>query len=164
MRMSCNKASLLSGIGFALCLQYANADSSIPFTVLWTVSQGPAEPTYQAITTREQWVQFWKQLRVDSERFVHGPTPRIDEAPEVDFKQVTLIVAGAGTKPTGGYSIAIQRIWDDGVNIRVSVEETSPGRNCAGTTVSTAPFVGATISAATKQVVFDISKAETVCN
>ncbi|HEV7612269.1 MAG TPA: protease complex subunit PrcB family protein [Steroidobacteraceae bacterium] len=125
---------------------------------------GPAEPTYQAITTREQWVQFWKQLRVGSERFVHGPTPRTDEAPEFDFKQVTLIVAGAGTKPMSGYSIAIQRIWDDSVNIRVSIEETSPGRNCAGTTISTAPFVGATIPATTKKVVFDISKAETVCN
>jgi hypothetical protein len=56
MRMSYNKASLWSGIGFALCFQCANADSSIPFTVLWTASQGPAVPTYQAITTREQWV------------------------------------------------------------------------------------------------------------
>jgi hypothetical protein len=164
MRMGYNKASLWSGIGFALCLQCANADSSIPFTVLWTAYQGPATPTYQAITTREQWVQFWKQLRVDSERFLHGPTPRTDEAPEFDFKQVTLIVAGAGTKPMSGYSIAIQRIWDDSVNIRVSVLETSPGRNCAGTAMSVAPFVGASIPATTRKVVFDISRAETVCN
>jgi hypothetical protein len=73
-------------------------------------------------------------------------------------------VAGAGTKPMGGYSIAIQRIWDDSVDIRVSIEETSPGHNCAGTAVSTAPFVGATIPATTKKVVFDIFRAETVCN
>lgn len=40
MRKNYNKASLWSGIGFALCLQCANADSSIPFTVLWTAYRG----------------------------------------------------------------------------------------------------------------------------
>jgi hypothetical protein len=162
--MSYNKASLWSGMSLALSLQCANADSSIPFTVLWVVSQGPAEPTYRAITSREQWVQFWKQLRVDSERFVHGPTPRTDEAPEMDFKQITFIVAGAGTKPMAGYSIAIQRIWDDSVNIHVSIQETSPGRNCAGTAMPVAPSVGASIPATTKKVVFEISRVETVCD
>jgi hypothetical protein len=129
--MSYNKASFWSGMSLALSLQCADADSSIPFTVLWVAFQGPAEPTYRAITSREQWVQFWKQLRV---------------------------------KPMGGYSIAIQRIWDDSVNIRVSIQETSPGRNCAGTAMSVAPFVGASIPETTKKVVFDISRAEAVCN
>lgn len=157
-------ASIWTAVGFALFIRSAVADIPIPFEVRWASTQGPATPIYQTITSRDEWVQFWRKLRVDQERFMHGPTPRTDEAPEVDFQRFMLIVAGAGTKPSSGYGIAIESIAEHGAEIRVLLIETSLGHNCAGTAISTAPFVGASIPITTKKVVFDIVKAELVCN
>jgi protease stability complex PrcB-like protein len=100
-----------------------------------------------------------EEHEVDQERFLYGPTPSVEEAPEIDFRRYTLIVAGAGTKPTGGFTISINNVFEGSDFIRVSVIETKPGHNCAGTTISTRPFVGASIPTTIKRVIFDIATA-----
>jgi hypothetical protein len=149
---------LMVGASFALFSQHIVADTPVRFEVKWASTQGPAIPTYLSISSRDRWVEFWKQLKIDQERFIHGATPTVDEAPEIDFSRVTLILAGAGTKPTGGFSISIQNIVETENDIRVTVVETELGR-CAGTTISTAPFVGAAIPVTTKRISFEVTKA-----
>jgi hypothetical protein len=160
-----------SAAGLVLFLRCAHADTSIPFEVKWAAFQGPANPTRLAIVSREQWLQFWTGLRIDQARFMHGPTESAEqsaarhmvEAPDIDFTKYTVIVAGAGTKPTGGFTISIRNITESNDSIRVTIVETKPGHDCAGTAVPTAPFVGALIPATTKKVTFDTVAVETDC-
>ena len=152
-----------AGASLAFVFRCASAGPSIPFEVRWVFTQGPANPTYLAITSRERWLAFWKSMKIDQERFLRGLTPSVEEVPEIDFKRYTLIVAGAGTKPTGGFTISIKNVIEGKDSIRVSVIETKPGPNCAGTTISASPFVGAFIPATTKRVIFDIATAKTDC-
>jgi hypothetical protein len=104
-----------------------DAQASIPFEVRWTDSQGPASPTYTSITSRDQLVEFWTRLKTDQSRFLHAAVPgAADPPPDIDFSRYMLIVAAAGTKSTGGYSIALESVFESGDRVRVSILETSP--------------------------------------
>jgi hypothetical protein len=149
-----------AGLIVAICSASAQADI-IPFEVRWASLYGPAKPTYSAITSRDQWLMFWRSIKTD---VVGGPMQSaVGAIPDIDFKRYTLIVAGAGKKSTGGYSISINSVVEERDAIRVTVVETTIGHNCAGSAISTSPFVGASIPATAKQVMFDIVTAETIC-
>jgi hypothetical protein len=154
---------LAAGAGMLFFLRCAIAGPSIPFEVRWAFTYGPSIPTYMAITSRDRWLQFWKSMKKDQQELMQGASSGLDEVPEIDFKRYTLVVAGAGTKSTGGFTISIRNVFESNNSIRVSIIETKPGHNCAGTAMSTSPFVGASIPATSKQVFFDITIAETVC-
>jgi hypothetical protein len=116
-----------------------------------------------AITSREQWAQFWKKMRIDQGKILNSSTLQSDDAPETNFKKYTLIVAAAGAKPTAGFTIAIQDIVESGDVLRVSIIETRPGRDCGATAMSSSPFLGAEIPVTSKKVIFDISTTQRDC-
>jgi len=59
--------------------------------------------------------------------------------PAVDWAREKVVFAGLGNRPSGGYSvgvIAAERIGDE---VRITIETTTPGRNCMAATVLTQP-------------------------
>lgn len=147
-------ARLIGGASLALPLVALCADSTIPFQVQWHDMGGPNHITRLVIVNSEQWARFWEELRSD---YAH-PTSARSEAeavPKVDFDRYAAVIAGSGKKPMGGFDISIEKITDSNEAIRVSVIETALGPNCAGTTTTISPIVGAVIPATKKIVVFD---------
>lgn len=75
----------------------------------------------------DTWAVVWDKL-IGSGR----PKPAI---PSVDFDRHMVLVASAGTKPSGGYTILIDR-YEGGT---AHVLFTSPGRSCGTTAALTNP-------------------------
>jgi hypothetical protein len=144
-------------------LQVACAASPIPFELKWTLTQGPADATYVAIRSRDQWEEMWRKIRSDYAGWNDALTPNPGKIPATDFARFTLIVAATGRKSSGGYSISINDIDETPNNVLVHVVETSPSQTCAGITMSTSPFVGVQIPATNKPVNFDIKKVSGSC-
>ncbi len=81
------------------------------------------------------------------------------EAPEIDFNKYTVIAVFQGTKNNGGYTIKIEKIrYDEDGNVKVTVIETSPGRNCVTTDAITHPYYIAKIPKTDAKVVFDVKQ------
>jgi hypothetical protein len=159
------RLALLTAVAYmALILDAAQADSPIPFELKWSLTQGPARSTYVVIRSQDQWQQMRDAIRTDyvaTQNVALAPTP--EKMPVIDFNRFMLVVAAAGRKSTGGYSISITRIDNSPNSILVHVVETTPGENCAGTAMSTAPFAGAQIPIMDKSVNFDIKKVISSC-
>lgn len=64
----------------------------------------------------------------------NGPTP-----PTVDFKKMEVLAVLDGTHATGGYSVSIDAVADDGVRT-VAVTHTVPGSTCQVSQGFTAPY------------------------
>ena len=73
------------------------------------------------------WATVWDRL-IGSQR----PKPAL---PEVDFNRHMVLVASSGTKPSGGFTLAIER-YEGGT---AHVLFTSPGRSCGTTAALTNP-------------------------
>ncbi len=67
------------------------------------------------------WQAFWNRYCM----VVDGQGNKL-EAPEVDFSTRMLVGVFSGEKPTGGYSIAIQRVLEDSKKLVVEYKEKSP--------------------------------------
>lgn len=62
------------------------------------------------------------------------------EVPAVDFDQEMVIAAFMGERRTGGYSIHVEELRQEGDVLRVHVRMESPGENCMTTQAITRPF------------------------
>lgn len=85
----------------------------------------------QVIRTPETWADAWRQL-------YEGRSP-LPERPAVDFDRSMVILAAAGSRPTGGYGIEVESVHRDEETMYVVVRETSPGDDCMVTQAFTAP-------------------------
>ena len=64
-----------------------------------------------------------------------GTTP-----PAVDFAKEYVVGVFAGQKPTGGYSVAVTGITDDGATRTIAVTFTKPGQGCITNQMVTSPY------------------------
>jgi hypothetical protein len=94
-------------------------------------SSGYADSARLVIRNKDEWAQIWSRLVSN-----HGPTPA---TPEIDFSRDVVIVAAMGTRATGGYTIAVSNVAEDGAGLVATVVSTSPGRTCGTTAALTAP-------------------------
>ena len=115
----------------------AQGDGAVPTRVIADRAGVPCcrESGYQAavelvLRTRPEWEAAWKTLASAQ------PTPPL---PAVDFGREMVLVVSSGTRPTGGWSITIERVERVGEALHVSVLETSPGRYCMTAQVLTHP-------------------------
>jgi hypothetical protein len=60
--------------------------------------------------------------------------------PKVDFSKEYVIGVFAGTKPTGGYSIAVTSVIDAGTTRTLMVTISKPGEGCIVTQALTSPY------------------------
>ena len=91
----------------------------------FTYNSGLTEPNRTAIRTAAAWADEWAAVVQDDR-----PTPPL---PEVDLTKEMLILVALGERPTGGYSIFIDRVTErqDG-SIEVLVRSVAPGPTCGG--------------------------------
>ena len=90
-------------------------------------SGGPAEARQGVVTTAAEWAALWDA--------VGGGAPR----PDVDFEREEVVVAAAGTRPSGGNEIEVATVRDEGIRRVVVVRETAPGSGCLNTQALTQP-------------------------
>ncbi len=74
------------------------------------------------------WDDMWRQY------FSMKPQP------SVDFSKYVIIAVFQGLKHTGGYSVSITDVLNNGEKITVVVKEIIPGSSCMTTQVLTSPF------------------------
>ena len=95
--------------------------------------------------------------------------------PPVDFNQAMVLVASAGTAPTGGHSMMIQSVTEAAGELHVQVVQNAPGPNCpvpqapewVGTVVATEKVnlpVRFHVSQTQSQQCLEPPVAEVVCN
>jgi hypothetical protein len=77
------------------------------------------------------WTTLWEEVTAPYE-----PPPPV---PAIDFGSEAVVVASMGTRPTGGYSITIEGVYEDDGELYVVVRERAPGSNCVVTQAITAP-------------------------
>lgn len=94
-------------------------------------SSHPEREQY-AIRNEEEWETLWN-------RVYKGRSP-IPERPDVDFAKEMVIAVFMGEKPTGGYSIEIERIVEREETWEVHVQETAPGPNDGVIEALTQPY------------------------
>lgn len=85
----------------------------------------------QVIREPGTWADVWQQLH-------EGRSP-VPERPAVDFHDSMVILAAMGSRPTGGYGIAVESVLRDGATVYVVVVEASPGDSCVVTHAFTRP-------------------------
>lgn len=94
-------------------------------------NSGVERPFYGVVQDYRNWHRLWDQITSR-----HG-TKRVN--PAVDFGKDMLLVAAAGTKPTGGYGIQITSVRDSGSQLVATAVRTSPGKRCGATAALTSP-------------------------
>ncbi|HEX8097717.1 MAG TPA: DUF885 family protein, partial [Pyrinomonadaceae bacterium] len=111
----------------------ATADQTrrVDFSVLatGTTSEYEGQRNVELVTDEDGWRRAWRAI---------GGERRL---PEVNFNTRAVIVVYQGQKPTGGYSIAVEEIRRDGVNLTVRVKEQAPKPGEMSAQVITSPFV-----------------------
>ena len=89
----------------------------------FTYYSGLDTSTRLVVRDAEAWAGIWAEIWRG-----HSPTPPL---PQVDFARDMLIVAGLGTRPSGGYSIFVDRASAQPGSIDVVIRTEAPGNNCA---------------------------------
>ena len=64
----------------------------------------------------------------------------IPEEAEVDFEENTVLAVVLGVRPTGGYSIEIEKIVEKEDKLVIKAIETRPGESCRVTMAQTYPY------------------------
>jgi hypothetical protein len=94
-----------------------------------------AERKNFAIYDAGVFATFWKRAHGDD-----GTHP-----PVIDFSKEYVIGVFAGTEPTGGYHIAVQKVTESGGARAVTVAIEKPGDNCSVVEEQTAPYQFVTV-------------------
>jgi hypothetical protein len=102
--------------------------SSVSFESLSNRNSRRMSAGTEVVQSAEAWATLWSAHNGSS-----------DEQPEVDFSRQSVLAVFAGEKPTGGYSIRITGVQQQGRSLVVSYSETSPGPDAMVTQVITAP-------------------------
>lgn len=77
------------------------------------------------------WAALWEKHKKN-----HVPVPAL---PSIDFSQQIILGVFLGTRPTGCYSVLIQRIYTDGGTVFVEYKESTPSADAICTQALTAP-------------------------
>jgi hypothetical protein len=117
----------------------------------------------KAVTNSREWTALWHEI--GSHDAVEGEeSGQARGAPEIDFENHTLLVVATGARPSGGYSVVVQSVWESESHVEVMALELRPlGRNCTAIAVVTYPVAFALIPRASKPVRFTIQQADLTC-
>lgn len=103
------------------------------------------------IATTEEWAAYWALFYGNV-----SPTP---EVAVIDFSQEMVVVATSGTRPTGGFMIQIEGVYEANGEVLVAVLETRPGSGCMTTQSLTAPATAVRVTRSDLPVRF-VERAE----
>lgn len=108
----------------------APVGKAVEFSVLTsgTSAIGMSERKNYAVYNKEEYARIWK---------LTGSTEKM---PAVDFNQAYVIAVFAGTRPTGGYAISVEKVTDTEGARSVSLLLEKPGVGCITTQAITSPY------------------------
>ncbi len=132
---------------------------AVPYNVLpevhTTAISGIMDRRRLVIRTQQDWESFWAEFAANA-----SPLP---PAPAIDFDQQMVIAATMGRRNTGGFTISIEGIFEDGDRLITRVLETAPGPGCLTIQVITAPATAVVLDATDATVEFVEGNAATRC-
>lgn len=132
--------SFLSHSSFGASQAVINLATPVPVTPVtprkcpscsFSDSSGIKEKLRLVVRDRDAWRELWAKINASV-----SPSPRL---PEIDFSQEMVVIAGLGSRPSGGYGIIIDHVYQEGNQLEIVVVSRSPGPNCAVTLALTAP-------------------------
>lgn len=123
------------GGGAAAAGAYDEALNRVEFSVLATGTMSSYEGGRAAelIEDADEWRRVW--------RTIGGTRPR----PDVNFETRAVVVVFQGRQPTGGYSIAVEKIRRDGTLLAISTSERRPASEDVTAQAFTSPFVAVSV-------------------
>jgi hypothetical protein len=92
---------------------------------------GPEESARLVIRGVGAWTDLWR-ARIRGVDLPSSP-------PAVDFDVEMVVVAATGERPTGGYSVSVEGVYESGGRIYVDVLETAPDPDCMLIQMVTSP-------------------------
>jgi hypothetical protein len=134
------------------------AQMSIPLTQLVTLNAANnafSSQTTLVVRDQESWQELWSRMNATI-----SPAPPV---PAVDFSKDLVLVAAAGTRPTGGFSVAITNAAESGGEVIVNATITSPGRNCIVTQALTSPVHAVTMARRDAPISFQVGQEVRNC-
>ncbi|WP_428353426.1 protease complex subunit PrcB family protein [Methyloprofundus sp.] len=133
------------------------SDEAFSYIVIKKLVYSPPNqtPWGAVINTQEEWGQLFGSWQGDF-------APQ-EPAPRFYFEQYQLVTGGFGAKPSGGYSVVVDRVDELGDAIYVSVLDISPGSGCSVSWGFTSPYATILIKKSTKPIKFSITKLVTEC-
>ena len=110
----------------------AAAAEDVSVTVLDAGMNAAAAPERKNIAAydEEGFARLWAMAHIE------GSTPM----PDIDFSKQYVIGVFAGTKSSGGHSIAVSRVSDSGDTRTVAITLTKPGPGCITSQAITSPY------------------------
>lgn len=153
-----NRAALVFGLTFS-CLGMVGCHSPVatdPFQSLGPEQQGEVilQAGYSGFDTSERivvrsaehWAAIWdKAFELQT---------AVPPSPAIDFSTEMVLVAALGSRPSGGYQIAITDLASGRGGLAVVVTATSPGPRCLTTAAITQPVEIIRVQAASGPVTF----------
>lgn len=100
---------------------------------------GIRDPIRAVIRDSTEWRKLWDRINRP-----FTPAPAL---PAIDFDREMIVVAGLGTRPSGGYDVVIEGAEQDSAGIQVSVRVATPASGCPVSAVTTQPIDLARIAA-----------------
>jgi hypothetical protein len=123
---------------------------------------GLEKPVQRVVASREEWEQLWREIepRTSREQGQTAPNP----VPDIDFDRYALVVAAMGTRPTGGYTVAVVSLEESEQRIVITVEEKSAGAKCTTTQAVTHPIAIVTTAKTQKRFEFETVRTIQECS
>jgi hypothetical protein len=129
MLIAWSAATLLAVIGFA-----SAPGDPVPFKTLDSGDQSGVETRREvAVRTAAEWTALWKQHAADRPR------------PGVDVTRSTVLGIFLGSRPSAGFSVAIDSVDRQGAELVVTYRERRPNPADMVAQMLTAPYVLVTI-------------------
>jgi hypothetical protein len=100
-------------------------------TVLSESHSGLAAGRREVVRDTASWARLWAEIHKD-----RSPAP---PPPAVDFSREMLVAAALGSRPSGGFSVAVTSVVAHGGQLDVSVLESCPARDAMVTMALTQP-------------------------
>ena len=123
-----------------------------PEAVARYLHTGVSDRRRTVIRDEAAWAQFWAEV-------TSGYQPR-PATPAIDFATEMVVVAAMGTRPSGGYSIAIDRAYEADGRLYAVVREVAPAPGCGTTGALSAPMAAVRVPRRDAPAAF-VERAET---
>lgn len=147
--------AILLGVWMLFFMNKGGA-TPVSFTVLEAGSNAVqiTERKNYRIKTNEEFVQLWTNI--------YGPDAPV--MPKVDFDKHQVLAVFDGSHTTGGYSIRVDTVNDDGLHRNVRVVHEEPDTSCMVSEAFSSPYQLIVVPKSTLQIVREDVSITRVCN
>jgi hypothetical protein len=117
------------------CAPDSNAGTPLPTVNFSVIAAG--DHTISGVPENRKLEIYTDQASFDASLYLFIQPPAEHT---VDFSSRRVVLLSLGGRPTGGYSISVEKIEDHGDFIEASIIISKPGSNCFVTQAQTSPY------------------------